>query len=258
MAASATCVLVLGAAPPAPAIYDGERAAFADFEFMVSVRSLDRPQRHVCGGTLIAPDLVLSAAHCLVGVNPKRLTAVVGADKPDWKKAPRVRVTGFRVPGSYSFESNRGDVALLRLASSQTSPTVGLVEAEPEVAGSVLTAGWGCTDRPLQPQRCRRHAPHLQAAEQQVVADSQCDRSTFWNPPAHARTSICAMGSDAVANLGDSGGPLLVGDAATGYAQVGVVSLLSDKPRAPLNAHTSVPALRGWIDRATVALRARG
>jgi secreted trypsin-like serine protease len=58
-----------------------------------------------------------------------------------------------------------------------------------------------------------------------------------------------------VSNLGDSGGPLVVGDAQTGFTQVGVVSLLSDKPRAPLNAYTSVPSLGGWINAATAALR---
>jgi secreted trypsin-like serine protease len=93
--------------------------------------------------------------------------------------------------------------------------------------------------------------------QQRVVSDSRCDRSTFWNPPAHAPTSICARGSNAVANGGDSGGPLVVEDAQGGFTQVGVVSLLSDKAGRPLNSYTSVPPLGGWIDGAMAALGKR-
>ena len=57
-----------------------------------------------------------------------------------------------------------------------------------------------------------------------------------------------------MANLGDSGGPLVVGSAEVGFTQVGVASLLSDKPGRPLNAYASVPSQRGWIDRATAGL----
>jgi trypsin len=233
-------------------IYNGERASFHSYRFMVSLRTPRYPNHHFCAGTLIAPKVVLTAAHCVAGRDATKLIAVVGVNRPGWRHAKRVRVNGYRRPPHSSVrKNNRNDLALLRLAKRQTTPVVRLAEKEPKSGARTTLAGWGCTDKP---PKCRHHARGLEILRQRVVPDSRCGRSIFYNPPAYAPSSVCARASHAVGSFGDSGGPQLVGHARTGFTQVGVASLLSDKPKTYRNSYTSVASLRGWIDRASAAL----
>ena len=95
------CLLALfvtASAEPARAIHRGVDAPITTYPFMVSLRLSETPDSHRCGGTLIEPDIVLTAAHCLARIADGGLVAVVGVDVPDWPKAPRVATLGHRFP----------------------------------------------------------------------------------------------------------------------------------------------------------------
>lgn len=145
--------LAVTADSPAHAIHRGDDARIDAYPFMVSLRLATTPDSPRCGGTLIDADIVLTAAHCVASVPQGGIVAVVGADMPDWPSAPRVETLGHAVPETFDLSvDNRDDIAVVRLATPQSTPTIELASVEPRVRDHVVTAGWGSPT----PHRCAR------------------------------------------------------------------------------------------------------
>src|SRR5262245_42530172 len=71
--AVAFCVYVA----PAQAVVGGEKIDPADLPWFASVGG--------CGGTLVAPDRVLTASHCVYGRTPEDIGAAKIAMHPNWR-----------------------------------------------------------------------------------------------------------------------------------------------------------------------------
>lgn len=257
-------VAVLGAAvlativmaSPAQAVYHGHDAPIADYPFMANLFLADTPDRPRCSGTLIESDIVLTAAHCVVGVPQGGVVVTVGVDIPDWPTAPRISTLGHRIPDTYDpFGDNRDDIAVIRLAVPQTVPPVRLAVREPRVRSVVEVAGFGCVNLPPV---CEERATTLQAVDQVVLRDDACSADgVFVAPPYFPPSSLCTKGvrDNGTINRGDSGGPLLTRDRC-GFVQVGVTSLGSDSTTKLYAGFTSIPVEATWLADAIDALHA--
>jgi secreted trypsin-like serine protease len=222
-----------GTAEPRERIVGGGVADAGEWRFAASLRQ--RPAGFVCGAAIVAPDLAITAGHCVHKVKTRRL--LLRAGTPWVRGGPRgekLPVADVEIHPGYKHSKVFRDVALLRLERPASVPPVALPTAEEGRAATrpgrvVEVAGWGARS-PFGTRVARR----LKSTEEEVRRARLC-RKSFGKRGFLPDSMICTLGETerrlsrnfkirASSCFGDSGGPL-VARTPTGPLLVGVVSV---------------------------------
>nr|ALX00034.1 serine protease-like protein [Melanoplus sanguinipes] len=177
-----------------------------------------------CGGSLINDRYVLTAGHCVHGLNVQNVTVMVGMNDLLTKSRLLPPVERLILHEEYSrdYLHDINDIALIKLAmpvafSSFVSPIcLPQNEAVDYTGNLAIVAGWGRVgqDEPL--------ARYLRATEVRVISNEVCRNTAIGE---HISDSmLCTYLEKKDACQGDSGGPLAAVGIDGHFEQIGVVS----------------------------------
>jgi secreted trypsin-like serine protease len=256
------------AATQAPLIIGGSGAA-SGWGFMAFVQNNEHD--FLCSGTVVAPELVLTAGHCAADeitaapYAPSGYTVYTG--NVEWPLGTQSAVSQVIVyPGFTPVTTGNGsnlvdgDAALLELSTPTAAPPIALASDPTNLSlldggTAALIAGWGLTD-----PYADAGPSDLQYGDTVVQSPTYCAQQASTTGNLFDETDqVCAIdapsGTEGICN-GDSGGPLITAEpGSTTPVEIGLTSYSINSCDTALPQYfTRADAISSWVNQWITAL----
>ncbi|MGW1409823.1 S1 family peptidase [Streptomyces sp. NPDC002403] len=259
---AATALILLGSparAAEGGVVIGGQPAHVKDNPWVVALSSRDRfgesRAGQFCGGVVVAPKKVLTAAHCLsraaLGVDVgsvRDLRVITGRDALRGTGGKEIAVRGTWANPRFDPITNAGDLAVLTLTEAlpekSAIPMAESGDAAYAPGTEAAVYGWGDTTGNND------YASSLRSAKVSVLPDAACAQAYPGgrNGTYDASAMLCAGellgGYDAC--QGDSGGPLVARGRLIGLVSWGNGCAKAGSP----GVYTRISAAIGWMPEA--------
>lgn len=238
-------------------IVGGEKTTIAQNPWQVALvwaQSTNNVKAQFCGGSIISPEWVVTAAHCIDQRKGPEVIEILSGTDSLTSGGVRSKVSFYRVHKSYRGEGegdNRRheyDIALLKIDPSRGklagTAIAGIAAAEESALSSAIVSvtGWGVTERRYQA------TIELQFVEMHYVDNAICNMKRSYDGRVKDHM-LCAGEADGGKDTcsGDSGGPATA-QIRTARRLVGIVSWgVGCGDPDMYGVYTRVSRFRDWI-----------
>jgi hypothetical protein len=234
-------------------IVGGAEASFNEWPWQAALVYAGKSnfQGQFCGGSLIHPEWVLTAAHCLVDETADNVDIVWGTSDLT-SGGRRSRSAAIFVHRDYDKASMDNDIALIRLRQPASAPPVATIW--PDLAQNVAVpgrsatvTGWGKLDE----EASLGYPERLMEVDLPLVSQSTCRSGYAGTGNVITDNMFCAGYQQGGADScqGDSGGPMVIDDGSGKYVQLGVVSWgVGCAQAGHYGVYTRLERYGDWID----------
>lgn len=274
LAAFLGAVAVAGPAAASPSaglsIVNGQKTSINKWPWQVALTytrqrlpGFKPARRQFCGGSIVAPTMVLTAAHCALQIEaePGDFSVIAGRTRlNDTSTGSEVPVRDVFIPLNRNgfprfFLQSGWDVAVIEIASPVSQQPIRIAGAGEQdllrPGTRTVHTGWGSTDE----FGIEGAAPVLMKGSLNIQPSALC---SWIGPDFDGSTDLC-MGDSrgrAASCFGDSGGPV-VAASASGYRLIGTTSRgiigLCFGILPAIDTSVAAPAVRDWVSTTVIA-----
>jgi secreted trypsin-like serine protease len=225
-------------------IYGGELVEEeGKYPFVVQLLDTSNTERkNFCGGSMIGPLHVLSAAHCLKDTELENLKVGAGALDITSDEYEKNQAESIYSHNSFASTNFRNDIAIVKLeepfSNSAGVRSIEIAQNKPAIGKKLTIAGYGITDNDNYPDKMRY-------VSNSVISLSACKAADSFYEGVRDSQQLCTFTEGKGGCSGDGGSPLFYGSGSTATL-FGIVSGGAECGTLPtINARSNY--YRDWI-----------